>query len=791
VQRRTLASVVMAVSLCGMSSVSTPAPAPVAPVSENFFGHTVVDRYRYFENDHDPRTEKFYTTQNAYARNVLESIGEPRERLARRIRELDRASISVGDVQRVGHYYFFKRQDPHDESEKLYVREAEGGQARLLVDPMAGVAKGARHRTLDWFVPSLDGSSVAFGISTGGSESSVLHVIDTATGRVGKEHIDRTRFGATGWLPGSHAFFYLRLPVTTASTPVTERERNARVYLHRLGEDASRDRPVFGNGVDPSIAVNPDDVANLSISPHSPYVIADIQHGVSNEQTYLAATIAGILSGKPNWVKLAGISDEVTQADVRGSTIYFLSHKNAPNFKVYAVNIAHPGPAETKLVVPEGPSVIQQLGVAQDALYLRVLDAGIGHLLRLQFPTVTNVPGTPAAIHQHGLMPIHLPFQGAIVGMTTDPRISGVTFGLTGWTKSLLWYRTDGKMPIVDTKLKPVSPVDARAYTSIEVKATSADGTEIPLSIIMKRGTALDGSHPAYLEGYGAYGLTLDPYFSATRIAWLERGGVYAIAHVRGGGELGEAWHQAAKRENKVRSIQDYIACAKYLIDHGYTAPDHLAGEGTSAGGIVIGGAITRRPDLFGAALDVVGVSNSLRSEFTANGPSNIPEFGTVKNEKEFLSLRATDAYQRVRDNTSYPAVMLITGRNDPRVPSWELAKFAARLQAATTSGRPVLLRVDNDGGHGFFASSRSQSESLLTDEYSFLLWQLGDAEFAPTSSTQAVPEATEPAPEATSTPTESSEEVGEPGPTPVETDPPLSTPTPTAHAAPDDSPDF
>jgi prolyl oligopeptidase len=736
---RPLFHVLLAATLLGAGPISPPAAPPVVPVKETFFGNPVVDRYRYFENDRDPRTKAFYLQQGAYTREVLDRLGEARERLGRRIRQLDRSSISVNSVARVGGLYFFERQARDEESEKLYVRAATGGKPRLLVDPTKGLLHGS-HRSIDWFVPSLDGARVAYGISSGGSENSVLHVVETATGRIAKERITRTRFGATGWLPGGRAFFYLRLPAMTAMTPVTERERHARLYLHRLGENPAKDRLILGTGVDPAVRVLPDDLPNLTIAPGSPYVIADLQHGVSNEQTFFAAKVADLLAGIPHWVKLADVSDAVTQADVRGSTIYFLSHKHAPNYMIYAESLAHPDALHRKLVVPAGPSVIEQIGVAEDALYLRVLDAGIGHILRLPFPQAGASPRSP-------LTPLRLPYSGAVIGMTTDPRVAGVTFGLTGWTRSLLWYRAEGAL--VDTKLKPLSPIDASAYTSTEVKVRSADGTEIPLSIVMKRGLRLDGSHPTYLEGYGAYGITLDPYFSTTRIAWLERGGIFAVAHVRGGGELGEAWHQAGMRTEKLRSIDDYLACAKYLIDQGYTAPAHLGGEGTSAGGIVIGGAITRRPDLFGAALDVVGVSNALRSEFSANGPANIPEYGSVKHRAEFLSLRAIDAYQQVRDRTSYPAVMVVTGRNDPRVPSWEAAKFAARLQAATSSGRPVLLRVEKDGGHGLLSASRSQTEALLTDEYSFLLWQLGDPAFAPKSSLLAIPEATEPAPEA------------------------------------------
>lgn len=324
-----------------------------------------------------------------------------------------------------------------------------------------------------------------------------------------------------------------------------------------------------------------------------------------------------------------------------------------------------------------------------------------------------------------------MPFDGSINEMTTDPRVAGATFGLTGWTHSLLFYFAGANGNVRDTHLKPIAPVSAEAYTSAEVQARSADGTMVPLSIVYRKGLKLDGSHPTYLNGYGAYGITINPSFSTTRIAWMERGGVFAVCHVRGGGWYGEAWHRAGMIATKPHTWEDFVACGEYLVKHGYTSPSHLAGEGTSAGGILIGRAITTRPDLFAAALDVVGVSNAMRSEFTPNGPPNVPEFGTVKDPEQAKALYAMDAYLHVADGTKYPAVMLITGYNDPRVSSWELAKFAARLQQATSSGRPILLRVDYDAGHGFLAASRTQSEQLLADQYSFLLWQCGDPAFA------------------------------------------------------------
>jgi prolyl oligopeptidase len=284
-----------------------------------------------------------------------------------------------------------------------------------------------------------------------------------------------------------------------------------------------------------------------------------------------------------------------------------------------------------------------------------------------------------------------------------------------------------------DTGLVTPSSVDFSQMEAEEVFATSYEGTRVPLSILHKKGLTLDGSHPTILTGYGAYGLSLEPGFSPTALAWLERGNVLAIAHVRGGGEYGEAWHLAGEKLTKLNTVFDFIACAEYLINQQYTAPKYLAGRGGSAGGMTVGGALTWRPDLFSVILDQVGVSDTLRVELTPNGPPNISELGSVQNEEGFHGLYAMGAYFHVRDGTAYPAVLFTTGANDPRVAPWQMTKMTARVQAATRSDRPVLLRVDYDAGHGM-GSTKSQNEMLTADLWSFALWQMGDPAFQPNS---------------------------------------------------------
>lgn len=702
-------------------SFPPPPPLPAAsPVTENLFGTTIADPYRYFEDMKNPVTIDFFKAQNAYARAVLGRLGSPRDQLFNRIKALDNAGSSVSDLSRDGPYYFYLKLNPGENSPKLYVRTAVGGPERVLVDPQA-LATAGKHFTINYFLPSLDGSRVAYGISEGGSEAAVIHVVETATGQVLPDAIDRAYYvGATSWLPDGKSFYYVRFPKLQPGEPETDKETRAVNYLHVLGRDPDQDAPVFGYGVNPKVPFETTDFPIVIYSPISPYMLGVVAHGVKNEIT-IYATRDHVTDANASWNPVVTTDDDVTAYDYKGATIYLQTHKNAPTFKIVATSLEAPNLATAQTVVPPGRAIVEQLGVASDGLYVLARDGGFGHITRVAL----SADGTPGAANN-----VRLPYQGAVNAIATDPRVSGAAFGLTGWTHSLLYYAVDANGTVTDTHLKELARVEMSPYTSSEVLARSADGTMVPLSIVYKKGIALNGSHPAYLEGYGAYGIEINPGFSSTRVAWLERGGVFAVCHPRGGGWYGEAWHQAGMISTKPHTWEDFVACGRWLIAHKYTSSAHLAGEGTSAGGITIGRAITTQPQLFAAALSVVGVSDALRSEFTPNGPPNIPEFGTQKNEAGFKALYEMDAYLHVVPGTAYPAVMLITGYNDPRVSSWELAKFTARLQQASTSGRPILLRVDYDAGHGFLAASREQTEQLLTDEYAFLLWQCGDPAF-------------------------------------------------------------
>jgi prolyl oligopeptidase len=408
-----------------------------------------------------------------------------------------------------------------------------------------------------------------------------------------------------------------------------------------------------------------------------------------------------------------------------GERLYVLSEKGASHFRLLSLSASDPQLAQAQVIVPEGTGVLDSFAIASDALYLAVRAGASFELQRVGFDG-------------QGQKTLSLPFAGTVAGLSTDPRHAGVLFNLQGWLHSAreVSYQPGaaGTDAAEDTGLIPPSKTESDAFEAREEFALSYDGTRIPISILARKGIALDGSHPTLVYGYGSYGISLDPAYSPARLAWLEHNGVYAIVHIRGGGEYGDAWHRAGQKLWKINSILDFNAGAQYLIDQHYTQSKYLVANAASAGGIIMGGAITFDPGLFRVVLDDVGISDTLRSETEPNGPPNVPEMGSTSTEEGFHALYAMGGYNHIHDGTPYPAVMCTTGANDPRVASWQMLKMAARLQAATSSGRPVLLRIDYDAGHGF-GSSVLQRVNLQADEWSFAFWQIGLPDFQPADS--------------------------------------------------------
>ncbi|HZC15443.1 MAG TPA: prolyl oligopeptidase family serine peptidase [Caulobacteraceae bacterium] len=690
-----------------------PPVAPVRPLTETLWDVQVTDPYRWMEAE-GPEWKAYALAEGDYARRVLDAI-PGRDALLANVRRYTHDLAAVSAVQVGGERIFTEVRPAGADTFKLYVRDGRRGADRLLVDPDAHAPAGS-HASLDWWAASPDGSHVVVGLSPGGGEQSVAHVVVSDTGAMLPEAIDRTENASPSWSPDGSGFFYNRLQAGAAPDS-TDKYKLSANWFHHLNTDPATDVQVLSKAFSPSVQIADIDLPIVQASPGSDVALGVIASGVQNEIGLYVTTVGAAKAGSLVWAKVCAPADKVTAPALHGGDIYLMSHDHASRYKVLKVTAAQPAVATASVVVPESASVIRGITAARDGLYIQDLNAGLGGLRRMGWD------GTVATVA--------MPFAGSIDALYADTLHDGAWFLLQGWVRpSVLCYvGPDGV--VVQTDIAPAPPIDVSPYTSEEVFATAADGVKVPLSIVYRKGLARDGKAATLLDAYGAYGITEDPAFLARWLPLLDLGGVFAVAHVRGGGELGEDWHLAGQKLNKPNTWRDTIAAAHYLIDNGYTSSAKLGVIGGSAGGITVGRFMTEQPSLAAVVIDQVGVSNATRSEFSPNGPPNIPEFGTVTDPQGFKGLYEMDAYLHVKDGVAYPSVLLTTGLNDPRVSSWEPTKMTARLQAATASKNPVILRIETDAGHGI-GSTLSQRDRETGDILAFLLWRTGDPRYQP-----------------------------------------------------------
>lgn len=709
-----LAAVAAALIPALATAQNGPPVAPREPVVDDYYGTKVADDYRWMEDRRAPRFEKWLRAENAYARAVIDKI-PGREKLQARVAAHTGGGAAVAGVRQAGGKVFYMKRLPGEDSYKLYIRE--GSSERLLVDPDLKATAGT-HFAIDYYQPSDDGERIVYGVSPGGSENSVIHILDVATGKEAAESIDRAEYGSPSWRGDGKAFYYNRFAMLGPKATDTDKYLNSRALLHVVGTDPDSDIALIGTGVEGSLPVTPVDYPFVQAFAGSPWRIALISHGADPAITAYVSreNASGALTP---WVKVVDVADKVSTVVPHGDQLYLLSYKDAPRRTVISVDAAAPDLAKGKTVVAPGERVIQDIGASADALYVTDLDGGLSRLRRYEFASgrVSDVA---------------LPIEGTIGGPTLDGRSRDVVLGMTNWITPASWYRIDGGQ----TQHLPLAPPwqeDTSAYVVEEVKAPSWDGTLIPLSIVHRKDIKLDGKNPVWLTGYGAYGASITPSFVSARLALLEDGGVYAVAHVRGGGEFGEDWHQAGRFASKPNTYKDLIACAEYLDKRGYGSAATTAIEGRSAGGITVGMATTERPDLFRVVFNGVGDNNVLRSEYGTDGPANSLEYGSTKTEAGFKALYSVDATQHVKSGLAYPAVLLTSGFNDPRVAPWQPGKMAAHLQAANAGPRPILFLVDFDAGHGM-GSSKTQRDKEIADQMAFFYWQIGKPDYQPAS---------------------------------------------------------
>ena len=694
------------------------AAAPVAPVRdvvETLHGVTVHDPYRYFENLKDPEVQAWLKGQGDYARRTLDRI-QGRDALERRIAELSAATgDKLGGIVRMpGERIYYLKRGRGEKQFKLVMRVGLDGSEKVLADPDIEAKRTGVPHAINYFVPAWDGKYVAYGMSAGGSESASLYILNLATGKLVGRPIARVSESTVNWLPDSRSLTFNQLKALKPGDLDTETYLDSRVLWLKLGQAQTQAKPVFGPTITRDLGLARLDVGAITFAPGSPWMVARTNDTTVPEGFLFVAHVDDLKLAHIAWKKISAFSDKIVNIELRGDDLYYRTYQGAPRYKIMKLDLRHPDLVQAQEVATAPPDgVLEGFVLTRDAVMAAVREG-------------TAIGIRRYAEHDPAGQAIALPFVGA-ADLHDDPAhtYDDLLYSLSGWNQLPLTYQLRGSTS-VDTGIRAKVPMPSMPELEVtEVKVPSHDGVLVPMTILHRKGLQRDGNNPTLLDGYGAYGFSETADFSPTRMAWIEQGGVLALPNIRGSGVYGEPWHLAGFKATKPNTWKDGIACAQYLIEQGYATPKTLAVSGTSAGGTFVGRTVTSAPQLFAAAIFNVSDMDMVRAEESANGITNISEFGSSKNADEFPGLLEMSSYHHILDGTAYPAVLLIHGLNDPRVDVWHSAKAAARLQAASSSGKPVLLRLDAQAGHGI-GSTATQRDAMYADIYSFLLWQMG-----------------------------------------------------------------
>jgi len=699
-----LCSALLALGAAGVAAQALDYPQTAKkPVTDSFHGTQVTEEYRWLEDGKDPAVREWSLAQLKVTRGVLDALPSLPP-LKARLKDLyGTAPVRYYEFFQRGAFFAMKRQPPKNQPFLVVMKSAgDVVSERVLLDPNTLDAKGTT--AIDWYFPSLDGKYVAVCLSEKGSEDGSVHVIDTAIGKRLADIVPRAQYptggGSLAWDEKGTGFYYTRYP-QGSERPAEDVNFYQQVYFHKLGTPASADTYVIGKEF-PRIAETA-----LSSTRDGRYVLASVANGDGGEFAFYLRNPTG------QWTRVADHADKVKAIELGfDGKLYLLSLKDAPRGKVLSLPMATPDLATATVVVPQSDATIESMEPSATRLFVDYMVGGPSEV------RVFDLAGKQLRV---------LPTE-PISSNSLGARLGGdeILVGSQSYLKPFAWYRYSAQSnKLVKTALAGESKVNFDDAEVVREMAVSKDGTKVPVNILMKKGTKRDGANPVLLYGYGAYGVNETPRFSLFNRVWLDHGGIFAAVNLRGGGEFGEAWHLAGNLADKQNVFDDMIAAAEHMIARGYTRADKLAALGGSNGGLTMGAIFTQRPELFRAIVSVVGIYDMLRVELTPNGAFNVTEFGTVKDPAHFKALLAYSPYHNVKDGTAYPAILITTGENDGRVDPYESRKMAARLQAANPKGRPALLRVSMDTGHGIGTSLEKRVEETA-DEIAFLMSQLG-----------------------------------------------------------------
>jgi len=699
--------VITALTLLNLSATAASPETPKKPVSTKYQDVTVEDPYQWLEQDNDPQVKAWSGAQNQRTRQYLDRLPD-RAAIEKQLTEwYAKTSPSYSSlVSRPGILFAMKFQPPKQQQLLVTLTSADDLKSeKVVLDPNVLDPKGTT--AIDWFVPSLDGKHVAVSLSKGGSEDGTLHFYETATGKALPDTIAHVQYptagGSAAWNADGTGVYYTRFP-RKGERPDADLNFYQQVYFHKIGTPDSEDTYSIGKDF-PRIA----EIA-LEAARDGKYVLATVANGDGGDFAHY------LLAPDGTWKQITQFSDEIKIAHLgRDNALYLVSRAGAPRGKILRLPLDVPELKNAAEIVAAGDAVIERIVPTSDALFVGDLLGGPSQIRRF------DLNGKSETI-------IPLPQISAVQEMLALEDGS-LLFRDISYTEPAAWFNCPNqKTEPVKTALRSTSPV---SFADIEVHrefATSKDGTKIPLNILFRKDTKRNGQNPTLLYGYGGYGISMSPNFDFTRRLWFDRGGIYVVANIRGGGEFGEGWHKAGNLTKKQNVFDDFAAAAEYLIKENYTRPEKLAIMGASNGGLLMGAMITQHPDLFRTAVSSVGIYDMLRVELAPNGAFNVTEFGTVKDPEQFKALYGYSPYHHVVDGTKYPSVLMMTGANDGRVAPYHSRKMTARLLAANKSENRILLRTSTSAGHGI-GTALSERIKQLADIYAFLFAQLGITE--------------------------------------------------------------
>jgi prolyl oligopeptidase len=698
----------------GLAAVGCPAPdrieTPVRPVTDIHHGVEVTEDYRWLEDASAAEVVAWRDAQSARTRAHLGSLPYLEEIRARVTELMTSTSVSYRKISRRGATLFaLKKQPPREQPFLVMLSKVDVPQTeRIVVDPNEIDSTGLL--VIDWYVPSPDGSLVAVSLSRGGSEAGDLHLYETASGEEVDAIVPRVNDGTAGgdlaWTPDGSGFYYTRYP-SPGEVPDDELSFHQEVWYHALGSSSSEDRYELGREHSKIAEFR------LDADPASARVLATYQYGDSGRFRHHLRLADG------RWVQLTEEDDEVVQATYApDGTLFLVSRKGALRGKMLRLPPGATSMTGVETIVAEGDDTIvsdfygpRPILATSTRLYVRYQLGG---------PTTVR-----AFDHEGNPQPgPDVPPVSRVRGMAS---LGGdaILFETESYLEPSAWLHFDPVAGTTGRTALAEQGIDFSDTIVVRETATSADGTEVPVNILRPAELELDGTHPVLLTGYGGYGVSREPRYDATIRLWLERGGILAEANLRGGGEFGEQWHRDGMLTRKQNVFDDFAGAMRHMIDAGYTSPERLAIKGGSNGGLLMGAMITQHPELSRVVVSRAGIYDMLRVELSPNGAFNIPEFGTVEDPEQFAALYAYSPYHNVEDGVSYPAVLFTTGANDPRVDPMQSRKMIARLQRATRSDLPILLRTSDTAGHGA-DTALSERIDELTDVYAFVFHQLG-----------------------------------------------------------------